>query len=384
MESFGAPQAPVSAGEKKVLEYVERIKAGESKETVLEGLPDSFKSSINERLERGSEASVAEIPPQYEGMNSEMVEFIWDIPEYLDPQKTKREYERKERALDALRKREVVATVGEQSKSSPQWRIEELQEDLGIEESPLGIDERKKLSGWSASFELAKIAGQQGVDLTSLTREQYVDYAIQNSLAIDDTQLRASSIERTATSPEQVVSLMKEKRKAINEAVDKLFARFSFEIKEKAGQDNRFLEEGIRVRQGTKDSNSWLFFAINGSTPEGATETYKSYASVKDLNTFTPERFKDLMRALRDAGYNGDIKTFQDLVDQGPRLNDQIVMHGATEADAKLALSVAEKFFGSDLDQKGFGKDEVVDGKNTSYSQILAQKIIDAVKGGKK
>lgn len=303
MESFGR-QASVSAGEQKINEYVARIQAGESKESIFEGLPDSFKSSIEEKL--------TAIEP---GINSE---------------------------------------------------------------------DRKKLSGWEASYELAKIAQREGVDLSKISREEYVDYAIKNSLAIDDSQLRTSSADRMATSVEDAVASRKERRKNILENVDALFARFAYEMKEKASQDNRFLEDGIRVRQGTKDSNSWLFFGINKSITEGGTETFKSYISVKDLNTLTPDRFKGLMRALRDAGYNGDIKIFQDLSGQGLSLNDQMVMHGATEADAKLALNVAEKFFGDDVDQKGFGKDEVIDGSNTSYSQILAQKIRDAVKGSRR
>ena len=122
-----------------------------------------------------------------------------------------------------------------------------------------------------------------------------------------------------------------------------------------------------------------MFFGINNGTGEKSNETYKSYVSVKDLNTLTPERFTQFMTALRDANYNGDIKIFQDLSEQGVRLNDQIVMHGGSQADAELALQVAEQFFGTDLDQKSVGKDEVVDGENKSYSQILAKKIAEAI-----
>ena len=89
------------------------------------------------------------------------------------------------------------------------------------------------------------------------------------------------------------------------------------------------------------------------------------------------------MTALRDANYNGDIKIFQDLSEQGVRLNDQIVMHGGSQADAELALHVAENFFGADIDQKSVGKDEVIDGEPKSYSQILAQKIAEAVNPSK-
>jgi hypothetical protein len=240
----------------------------------------------------------------------------------------------------------------------------------------LSLAERKKLSGWSASYELAKIAETQGVDLLKLSREEYAEFAIDNSLTIDDDQLRLASWHRTATSIEQVL-LERKKRKAEIEGSDedKAFVRFENETKAKAGEQDRRIGENIRVRSGTKDSSSWLFFGINAGLEENPKETYKSYISVRDIKTLTPERFKSFMQELQKNGYNGDVKIFQDLAAQGVTLNDQVVMHGRSKADSELAFQVAEKFFGNDLDQKNFGKDEVIDGKNTSYSQILANKI---------
>ncbi len=54
-------------------------------------------------------------------------------------------------------------------------------------------------------------------------------------------------------------------------------------------------------------------------------------------------------------------------------------MHGASEADAQKALEVAGTFFGDKISDASMGKDEVIDGKNRSYSQILASKIKEAV-----
>jgi hypothetical protein len=54
-------------------------------------------------------------------------------------------------------------------------------------------------------------------------------------------------------------------------------------------------------------------------------------------------------------------------------------MHGASEADAQKALEVARSFFGEKISDASMGKDEVIDGKNRSYSQILAEKIKTAV-----
>ena len=390
--------------EQKIEEYVNRIKNGESKDSIFQGLPESFKSGIEKRLNKTSEEKqeqgISEIPAQYRGLDSETLDFIWTFPEYVDQEKTKELKEEKARALAALREKESAEKGKEERHQSDQQKIAELREQLGVtkpvetmenqekplavskqEELPaLSIEERKKLHGWTASYELAKIAKQQDIDLSKISREEYVDFAIQNSLAIDDDQLRVAPWQRMGTSVEEIVLANREKKAQIKEESEKAFAEFCYEIQQKAGQENRFLSENIRVRQGTKDSNSWLFFGINNGTGEKSSETYKSYVSVKDLNTLTPERFTQFMTALRDAKYNGDIKIFQDLSEQGVRLNDQIVMHGGSQADAELALQVAEQFFSTDLDQKSVGKDEVVDGENKSYSQILAQKIKESIK----
>ncbi len=316
-------------GQKKVEEYVDRIRNGESEDLIFKDLPESFKNGIKKILNE----SVEEKNKRYE---------------------------------------------------SEQNRIEELREQLGAKKSTekinlLDIQERKKLQGWTASYELAKIAKQQGIDLSKISREEYVNFAIQNSLAIDDDQLRVAPWQRMGTSVEEIVLENRKRKAQIKEESEKEFAKFCYETQQKAGQENRFISENIRIRQGTKDSNSWLFFGINNGTGEKSNETYKSYVSVKDLNTLTPERFTQFMTALRDAKYNGDIKIFQDLSEQGVRLNDQIVMHGGSQTDAELGLQVAEQFFGTDLDQKSLGKDEVINGENKSYSQILALKISEAV-----
>ncbi len=393
---------PNSAGEQKVEEYVNRIKAGESKDSIFQGLPESFKSGIERRLaepaEEKVEQDVSGIPPQYRGLDSETLDLIWTIPEYIDSEKTARLKSEKAEVIALLREKESSEKAKEERHSADEKRIEELRQQLGIakptktlevqkdvpvsstEGTPLlDIEERKRLSGWNASYELARTAKQQGIDLSTISREDYVEFAIQNSLAIDDSQLRMPPWQRMSTSAQEIVFANKEKRSKITEEADKSFQKFCFETQQKAKEENRFIQEGIRVRQGTKDSSSWLFFGINNGIAENPSETYKSYVSVKDLNTLTPERFTQLMVALRDAKYNGDVKIFQDLSTQGVNLNDQIVMHGASQADAELAMQVAEKFFGVDLDQKSVGKDEVVDGENQSYSQILAKKIKNAV-----
>ena len=396
----------LTGGSKKIDEYVRRIKGGESKDSIFQGLPESFILSIEKGLAEPVKEivgySIEDIPPQYIGFDSETLEFIWTFPEYVDQEETKALMKKKAMILLLLREKESAEKAKNDQHRKDQEKIEELRTQLGIteqpksievqeaqevKESPVSVDEipllnlgeRKKLYGWTASYELAKIAKQQGIDLSEISREDYATFAIQNSLAIDDDQLRVAPWQRTGTSVQEIVLERKKRKTEIREESEREFAKFCYDIQQKAGQEDRMISESIRVRQGTKDSNHWLFFAINEGAVGESNETYKAYASVKDLNTLTPERFTEFMGALRDAKYNGDIKIFQDLTEQGVNLNDQIVMHGGSQADAELALEVAQVFFGNDLVQTSFGKDAVIDGKNKSYSQVLAKRIFDAI-----
>jgi hypothetical protein len=212
--------------ESKIQEYVDRIKNGESKESIFQGLPESFRTNIDARLAQTEVVSTTQVVHE-----------------------------------EKILEKEVVP------------------------ENVLSTEERKKLHGWTASYELAKIAKQQGVDLSQLSREEYVDFAIKEKLMIDDTQLRIAPWQRMGTSVEEIVLSNRERKAQIEEEKEKAFAKFSFETQQKAEQENRYLSENIRVRQGTKDSNSWLFFGINNGIDTKNPETHKAYASVKDLNT---------------------------------------------------------------------------------------------------
>lgn len=306
--------------ESKIEEYVTRIQNGEDKELVLQGLGPAFRNPV--------EAKLLEIQSE----------------------------------VDVVSENKIV------------------EQDTSL--SPEEILQRKKLTGWSASYELARIAKEEGVDLAALSREEYAQYAIDNYLAIDDAQLRAQPWQRNEESPEAIVIKGKELRSSIDKDIEKAFAKFSFEMVELAKRDqkNRYVHEGVRVRSGTKDSDSWLFFSVNNGTNENEGDTYKSYFSLKDLNKFSSKQFISFLEELQKEGYNGDVKIFQDLTEQGTRLNDQVVMHGFSESDAKNAMEIAKRFFNENIAETSFGKDEIVDGKSNSYSQILAEKIKEEIK----
>ncbi len=337
------------AGDSKIEEYLKRISEGELVDDILNGLPPTFTKTLLERL--SEQPSLIDETKNEEHpyiMEEEVVDFSWINPEIDDAE---------------------VSDIKN--------NINEAFSDVISNEEKL---ERRKLFDWTASYKLAEIAKKSGVDLSELTREEYVDFAIKNYCQISDTQLRMPPWQRNMTSPEDVIRGVREAKSKIDEKVEKDFSRFSFMMQQLAGTNNRYLFDNVRVRQGTKDSNSWLFFAINNGADTESSEMYKAYIAIDDINKLTPDKFKSFMIKLRDSGYNGDIKIFQDLTEQGTRLNDQIVMHGVSEKDSKLALDVAREFFENNLTQASLGRDEKRDGKMMSYSEVLADKIKNTIK----
>ncbi len=292
--------------------------------------------------------------------------------------------ERKRKIKDQERANAICEEAGIPRQDINEESQSSLTEQARAETKELSIEEKSNLSGWEAGFEMAKIAQKQGISLSSLSREDYVQLAIDNNLPIEGDQLRGATWQRSATSMEELMVMRKKKKEELKwSEEDKEFSAFESNIKEIAGKKDakeRYIKNRIKVRSGTHNSSSWLFFGINNGIDDEAKETYKAYISLTDVRKLSPERIVSFMEELRDAGYNGDIKTFQDLAGEGVVLNDQVVMHGRSEGDAKLALQVAENFFENDLNQKSLGKDEVVDGKNTSYSEILASRIKKEIK----
>lgn len=138
---------PLTGSEQKIQEYANRIRSGESKDTIFEGLPPSFIKGIEAELEKTNNASEPEpgnlktseqqnqpiIPVQYEGLDYDTLEFIWTIPEYTDTEKTKKEKQRKQRALDFLRKKELEDMDKKKTKLYDEVEIEKIKKRLGID-----------------------------------------------------------------------------------------------------------------------------------------------------------------------------------------------------------------------------------------------------------
>jgi len=121
----------IGGGDDKVREYIKRIQGGESREAVLKDLPKSFVSGIESGLNDQLEV---EIPPQYKGLDSETLDFIWTIPEYIDSEKTESEKRRKQEVVNFLRQQETqdMDDVEKQKNIlSEESKIEQARKEIG-------------------------------------------------------------------------------------------------------------------------------------------------------------------------------------------------------------------------------------------------------------
>jgi len=140
----------LSGSEQKIQEYISRIKNGESKDSITPGLPPSFIAGIESGLNspkenEPNEAIKPEIPPQYQGLDADTLDFIWTIPEYIDPEKTKQGQEKKQRVLDSLRKKEASQREIQKSQLVDSLKIETIRQELGTSSNEAVAIKQKEL-----------------------------------------------------------------------------------------------------------------------------------------------------------------------------------------------------------------------------------------------
>jgi len=124
------------------------------------------------------------------------------------------------------------------------------------------------------------------------------------------------------------------------------------------------------VRALGKDSK-WTNFEINNGTGSPA-QTFKGYLTFTDvLRDLTPAELNAFMQELQKAGFNGQVK----IAPTGARAKfyfDNIVIHGASEAEVDKAIDIAQKLFGAKLAAVNKGMDK--GGK--SHSELLAEAVL--------
>ena len=175
-------------------------------------------------------------------------------------------------------------------------------------------------------------------------------------------------------------------------AYDALTARPSLRGKSRAEQMSIFLNTGVDVARdwAKKTRDAWVKIrasSLQGIEAKGVDSTWnnfhigvdidplggarnKAYATLSDPLSLSGTELEAFLVALRDAGYNGQAK----VPSTGARMLlgfDNIVMHGATKADAAIGEATAKKFFGNRVEHTAFG----VDAGGDSHSGILAKAL---------
>jgi len=132
LENFKNP------GEQKIDEYVSRIQAGESVDKIIEGLPDSIKKIISERLSIKSVDLVKSdveviIPTQLRDQPAEILEEMWQLNLNSDPEIAKKQIEERQRIIDKRRyEEEQEKKLFAEQKIKDSEEITEIRDRLGI------------------------------------------------------------------------------------------------------------------------------------------------------------------------------------------------------------------------------------------------------------
>jgi RNAse (barnase) inhibitor barstar len=197
------------------------------------------------------------------------------------------------------------------------------------------------------------------VDLASMTQEEYADYLAENGtpegVSMYDA-LTARPDQRGFTAAQRVEAYQK------NKDASKAFTQRMVDFWETL---RRTPIAGILARGA---DSGWTNFEVGQDTHQARTDRYKSYATLRDPLALSQEQAVGFLEALRDAGYNGQVK-FPGMGTRALLGFDNVVMHGASQQDAALGEQVARQFFGGDLTATQFG----VDRGGKSHSQSLAE-----------
>lgn len=221
------------------------------------------------------------------------------------------------------------------------------------------------------TYQLASLAKEQGVELASMTREQYANFAIENKIPIGERELRSKPSSRIIENDEQRASSITPEE---NKKAETSYKKFVADIDKVSQTEKGQVAPGVVASAKNPDSNQWMYFNVNDGAGRSK-KPQKVYASFSSLKSASPTKLKKFFSNLSAAGFNGQVKLVKDL----PRLSDfadQMVMQGATKRDVDLALKVAQDTFGQEI-QTDRGQDTAT----KSYNQILAERVQTAING---
>lgn len=140
---------PLTPIHPKIAEYISRVDAGEDVSKITEGLPEAMRNAVLEGLRLKTESeknpNVGEqggqknglIPPQYytsegEPLDPEILEDIWIVPIYTNPEETVLELERKQKGVEFARQYYERKSREEARESEEEKKLDEARSRLGL------------------------------------------------------------------------------------------------------------------------------------------------------------------------------------------------------------------------------------------------------------
>jgi hypothetical protein len=355
------------AGSAKITEYTERIRNGEPKESILQGLPDSWQREIENRLNtESSEVSVEDfrVPVQYEGLPAEIIDELWIIPVYVDNEKTKTERERKEKALAQLYKKERDVPIAVEERNlydaHAQSRMSEIRQEMGVpEHRETSLESKSELETMSVedfAIYFYKEAIARGVKLSDgvydvlTTRNELREIALKSAFGDSSEKLDIYA---------QNIDLIKKYKEGAEKEMGKI--------------------EGTQYVPG-----QWDHYKIRYEDKERNT-TSKGYLTIdKDqvLERFTPAIRKEIVERLRDNEYNGQVK-FPITGSRALFAYDNIVIHGNEPEDVEKGLEIIQAVLTEHnltFEAPRRGVDRKEGNNKKSYTQRIAELVEQAVK----
>lgn len=244
-----------------------------------------------------------------------------------------------------------------------QLTTEEAVKEVLDKKRKLDRDRVKKaeVAAAAALAELRKLAG--------MTQEELGDYFVEHGLpegvsAYNALTSRPKLRGQTQAQRADYYNTQKEIARAYKELMESLTEAWF----NSTGIPNVIAHQG----------GTWNHFTINNGTEKGATETHKAYITLTldALQDLSQEKIAEVLDALQKAGFNGQIK-FASIGSRALLSFDNIVMHGATEEDAKKALETVTKVLGKEsVEYSQFG----VDKNGTSHTDDLANSVAERIK----
>jgi hypothetical protein len=199
------------------------------------------------------------------------------------------------------------------------------------------------------------------LEVKSMTQEQYAQYLEQNGLpdGVNAYDALTAAPQHRGLNSQQRVDLFTKNIGKVREFTQRMAETWS-----------RVRSNNMEDIKAIGVESNWTNFVVGHDTHQSGDPRHKSYASLTDVLSLSESDVIGFLSALKQEGYNGQVK-FPGIGARALLGFDNVVMHGATEQDAKKGKAVAKKYFGSRVTGAQFG----VDAHGQSHTQLLANRV---------